>query len=165
MEENDKGELVPVKFWYSDPAELAKVPEDQAHHPVRGGQALYVQPDAGQRRGVSLCRRLRPDRQWQGSQRQKRQRGPGEGKTLFAPALKTLKLNGSEKPETPEYRITAGANGVWIKGSETGLTFRANGPLDKFTGIQVDGKILTAMLTPSTPAPPWSPWNPPTWRL
>ena len=29
MEENDKGELVPVKFWYSDPAELAKVPEDK----------------------------------------------------------------------------------------------------------------------------------------
>lgn len=27
MEENDKGEVVPVKFWYSDPAELAKVPE------------------------------------------------------------------------------------------------------------------------------------------
>ena len=28
MEENDKGEVVPVKFWYSDPAEMAKVPGD-----------------------------------------------------------------------------------------------------------------------------------------
>lgn len=65
-----------------------------------------------------------------------------DGKTLFAPALKTLKLNGSEKPETPEYRITAGANSVWTMGNEDGLTFRANGALDKFTGIQVDGKIL-----------------------
>lgn len=29
MEQNGKGELVPVKFWYSDPAKLAKVPEEE----------------------------------------------------------------------------------------------------------------------------------------
>ena len=141
MEENDKGELVPVKFWYSDPAELAKVPEDKRITQFEAGKrymyslmlasaegdtfaadcALTLNGEAVNSRNVNVGR---------------------DGKTLFAPALKTLKLTGSETPETPEYRITAGANGVWIKGSETGLTFRANGALDKFTGLQVDGKIL-----------------------
>ena len=141
MEQNDKGELVPVKFWYSDPAKLAKVPEEERITQFEAGKrymyslmlasaegdtfaadcALTLNGEAVNSRNVNVGR---------------------DGKTLFAPALKTLKLTGSEKPETPEYRITAGANGVWIKGSETGLTFRANGPLDKFTGLQVDGKTL-----------------------
>lgn len=141
MEQNDKGELVPVKFWYSDPAKLAKVPEDKRITQFEAGKrymyslmlasaegdtfaadcALTLNGEAVNSRNVNVGR---------------------DGKTLFAPALKTLKLNGSEKPETPEYRITAGANGVWTKGSETGLTFRANGPLEKFTGLQVDGKTL-----------------------
>ena len=141
MEQNDKGELVPVKFWYSDPAKLAKVPEDKRITQFEAGKrymyslmlasaegdtfaadcALTLNGEAVNSRNVNVGR---------------------DGKTLFAPALKTLKLNGSEKPETPEYRITAGANGVWTKGSETGLTFRANGPLDKFNGLQVDGKTL-----------------------
>lgn len=141
MERNDKGELVPVKFWYSDPAKLAKVPEEERIPQFEAGKrymyslmlasaegytfaadcALTLNGEAVNSRNVNVGR---------------------DGKTLFAPALKTLKLNGSEKPETPEYRITAGANGVWTKGSETGLTFRANGPLEKFTGLQVDGKTL-----------------------
>lgn len=141
MEQNDKGELVPVKFWYSDPAKLAKVPEEERITQFEAGKrymyslmlasaegdtfaadcALTLNGEAVNGRNVNVGR---------------------DGKTLFAPALKTLKLNGSEKPETPEYRITAGANGVWTKGSETGLTFRANGPLEKFTGLQVDGKTL-----------------------
>lgn len=141
MEQNDKGELVPVKFWYSDPAKLAKVPEDKRITQFEAGKrymyslmlasaegdtfaadcALTLNGEAVNSRNVNVGR---------------------DGKTLFAPALKTLKLTGSEKPETPEYRITAGANGVWTKGSETGLTFRANGPLEKFTGLQVDGKTL-----------------------
>ena len=141
MEQNGKGELVPVKFWYSDPAKLAKVPEEERITQFEAGKrymyslmlasaegdtfaadcALTLNGEAVNSRNVNVGR---------------------DGKTLFAPALKTLKLTGSETPETPEYRITAGANGVWTKGSETGLTFRANGPLEKFTGLQVDGKTL-----------------------
>lgn len=141
MEQNDKGELVPVKFWYSDPAELAKVPEEKRITQFEAGKrymyslmltsaeghtfasdcALILNGKAVNAQNVTVSK---------------------DGKTLFAPALKTLNLTGSETPETPEYRITAGANGVWTKGSETGLTFRANGSLDKFTGIQVDGEAL-----------------------
>ena len=141
MEDNGKGEVVPVKFWYSDPAELAKVPEEKRITQFEAGKrymyslmltsaeghtfasdcALTLNGKAVNAQNVTVSK---------------------DGKTLFAPALKTLNLTGSETPETPEYRITAGANGVWTKGSETGLTFRANGSLDKFTGIQVDGEAL-----------------------
>ena len=141
MEQNDKGELVPVKFWYSDPAELAKVPEEKRITQFEAGKrymyslmltsaeghtfasdcALILNGKAVNAQNVTVSK---------------------DGKTLFAPALKTLILKDQETPETPEYRITAGANGVWTKGSETGLTFRANGSLDKFTVIQVDGEAL-----------------------
>lgn len=141
MEQNDKGELVPVKFWYSDPARLAKVPEDKRITHFEAGKrymySLMLASAEGQPFAADCALTLN------GEAVNSRNVNVGrDGKTLFAPALKTLKLNGSEKPETPEYRITAGANGVWIKGSETGLTFRANGPLEKFTGLQVDGKTL-----------------------
>ena len=141
MEDNGKGEAVPVKFWYSDPARLAKVPEDKRITHFEAGKrymySLMLASAEGQPFAADCALTLN------GKAVDSRNVSVGrEGKTLFATALKTLKLNGAETPETPEYRITAGANGVWTKGSETGLTFRANGALEKFTGIQVDGKTL-----------------------
>lgn len=141
MEENDKGELVPVKFWYSDPAELAKVPEGKRITQFEAGKrymySLMLASAEGQPFAADCALTLN------GRAVDSRNVSVGrEGKTIFATALKTLKLNGAETPETPEYRITAGANGIWTKGSEDGLTFRANGALDKFAGIQVDGKTL-----------------------
>lgn len=141
MEENDEGELAPVKFWYSDPAELAKVPEDKRITQFEAGKrymySLMLASAEGQPFAADCAMTLN------GRAVDSRNVSVGrEGKTIFATALKTLKLNGAETPETPEYRITAGANGIWTKGSEDGLTFRANGALDKFAGIQVDGKTL-----------------------
>lgn len=141
MEDNGKGEVVPVKFWYSDPAKLAKVPEDKRITQFEAGKrymySLMLASAEGQPFAADCALTLN------GKAVNSRNVSVGrDGKTLFATALKTLNLTGTETPETPEYRITAGANGVWTKGSETGLTFRANGPLEKFTGLQVDGKTL-----------------------
>ena len=141
MEDNGKGEVVPVKFWYSDPAKLAKVPEDKRITHFEAGKrymySLMLTSAEGHTFAADCALTLN------GKAVNSRNVMVGrDGKTLFATALKTLNLTGSETPETPEYRITAGANGTWTKGSETGLTFRANGPIEKFTGIQVDGKTL-----------------------
>ncbi len=38
-----------------------------------------------------------------------------------------------------DYRITEGENGSWKKETAAGLSFRANGALEKFTGILIDG--------------------------
>ena len=130
-----------MKFWYSDPAKLAKVPEDKRITHFEAGKrymySLMLTSAEGHTFAADCALTLN------GKAVNSRNINVGrDGKTLFATALKTLNLTGSETPETPEYRITAGANGIWTKGSEDGLTFRANGALDKFAGIQVDGKTL-----------------------
>lgn len=141
MEENDKGELVPVKFWYSDPAELAKVPEGKRITQFEAGKRYMYSLMLASAEGYPFaadCALTVNGKAVNGKNVSVGQ----DGKVMFATALKTLTLTGAETPETPEYRITAGANGVWTMGSEDGLTFRANGALDKFAGIQVDGKTL-----------------------
>ncbi len=42
------------------------------------------------------------------------------------------------------YQITAGADGVWSKGSTAGLSVTSNGDFTKFTGIKVDGADVAA---------------------
>ena len=141
MEDNGKGEVVPVKFWYSDPAELAKVPEDKRITQFEAGKRYMYSLMLASAEGYPFaadCALTVNGKAVNGKNVIVGQ----DGKVMFATALKTLTLTGAETPETPEYRITAGANSVWTMGNEDGLTFRANGALDKFTGIQVDGKIL-----------------------
>ena len=141
MEENDKGEVVPVKFWYSDPAELAKVPEDKRITQFEAGKRYMYSLMLASAEGYPFaadCALTVNGKAVNGKNVSVGQ----DGKVMFATALKTLTLTGAETPETPEYRITAGTRSVWTMGNEDGLTFRANGALDKFTGIQVDGKIL-----------------------
>ncbi len=45
---------------------------------------------------------------------------------------------------TPEYKIIEGANNTWTQNSDGTLTFRANGDFSKFTGVKVDGTLITA---------------------
>ena len=45
---------------------------------------------------------------------------------------------------TPEYKITEGANGSWLRNSDGALKFVANGDFANFTGIQVDGTLIAA---------------------
>lgn len=53
-------------------------------------------------------------------------------------------INPPDQPEQPEqYEITEGKNGSWTQESDGTLTVRASGPLDKFTGLQVDGKPVS----------------------
>lgn len=141
MEDNGKGEVVPVKFWYSDPAKLAKVPEEERITQFEAGKRYMYSLMLASAEGYPFaadCALTVNGKAVNGKNVSVGQ----DGKVMFATALKTLTLTGAETPETPEYRITAGANSVWTMGNEDGLTFRANGALDKFTGIQVDGKIL-----------------------
>lgn len=49
-----------------------------------------------------------------------------------------------EQPATNDYKITEGANGTWTQNSDGTVTITANGDFAKFTGIQVDGKLIDA---------------------
>ena len=44
---------------------------------------------------------------------------------------------------TFEYKITDGANGTWTQGSDSTLKFVANGDFSKFTGVKVDGSLIS----------------------
>ena len=44
---------------------------------------------------------------------------------------------------TSEYKITEGANGFWAQGDNGILKFIADGDFSKFTGVKVDGTLLT----------------------
>ena len=45
---------------------------------------------------------------------------------------------------TPEYKITEGANGSWTQNSDGTLKFAVNGDVFKFTGVKVDGTLISA---------------------
>lgn len=45
---------------------------------------------------------------------------------------------------TSKYKIIEGANGSWMQSSDDGLKFVANGDFSKFTGVKVDGVLITA---------------------
>ncbi len=44
----------------------------------------------------------------------------------------------------PDYKIIEGANGAWAQNSDGTLTFRANGDFSKFTGVKIDGTLISA---------------------
>ena len=43
-----------------------------------------------------------------------------------------------------DYRIIEGDGSTWTKGSSEGLTFVANGAYSKFTGVEIDGVVISA---------------------
>lgn len=47
-----------------------------------------------------------------------------------------------EDPEPVEYEIIKGNKARWVKGSSESLSFTANGPFEKFTGLKIDGAEL-----------------------
>ena len=46
------------------------------------------------------------------------------------------------EPAKPVYKITKGNKSTWTQGSQSGLSFTADGPFADFKGISVDGKKL-----------------------
>ena len=45
------------------------------------------------------------------------------------------------------HRIVEGAGSVWFKGSGKKLTFKANGSMEGFKGVKLDGKLITGCTT------------------
>ena len=55
-----------------------------------------------------------------------------------------LSMTPTPSGTTPDYKITDGANGSWTQNSDGTLKFVANGDFSKFTGVKVDGALITA---------------------
>ena len=60
--------------------------------------------------------------------------------SVYAMALKTITLKGTKNT----YKFLEGENGSWTQNSDGTLRFRANGEFNKFTGVMVDGVLVSA---------------------
>ena len=65
---------------------------------------------------------------------------PFVGGSMYIPSIKTITPT---KQIISEYKITEGANGSWTQGDNSILKFIADGNFSKFTGVKVDGTLLT----------------------
>ena len=63
-----------------------------------------------------------------------------DGTSVFAVALKTLKPTTGQS----DYKFLEGENGSWTQNSDGTLRFRADGEFNKFTGVKVDGTLVSA---------------------
>ena len=44
------------------------------------------------------------------------------------------------EPVKPQYKITKGNKSSWTQGSQSALSFTADGPFESLTGVSIDGK-------------------------
>ena len=142
IEKQEDGSLVPVRFWYSDPAENAKLADDKKITTFEAGKTYvysiklktinenyFADVDTG------LTMTLN------GETVDASQITVGEGcDSVYAMALKTLTLKGTKNT----YKFLEGENASWTQGSDGTLRFRVNGDISKFTGVKVDGIMLSA---------------------
>ena len=141
MEKQEDGSLVPVRFWYSDPAENAKLADDKKITTFEAGKTYvysiklktinenyFADVDTG------LTMTLN------GEAVDASQITVGEGcDSVYAMALKTITL----KETKNTYKFLEGENDSWTQGSDDTLRFRVNGDISKFTGVKVDGIMLS----------------------
>ena len=65
--------------------------------------------------------------------------------TTFVMPAKAVTVTATYKDissETPDYKITAGENGIWKKGNTKGIVIISNGDYGDFTGVNVDNIFI-----------------------
>ena len=142
MEQQSDGSVVPVRFWYSDAAENAKLADDKKITTFEEGKSymysikletvngnFFVSVDSG------LTMTLNGE-----AVNVQNMTVSVEGNSVFVTALKTLK----QITVQSDYKFLEGENGSWTQNSDGTLRFRANGEFSKFTEVKVDGILVSA---------------------
>ena len=142
MEQQSDGSVVPVRFWYSDAAENAKLADDKKITTFEEGKTyvysikletvngnFFVSVDSG------LTMTLNGE-----AVNVQNMTVSVEGNSVFVTALKTLKPIAVQS----DYKFLEGENGSWTQNSDGTLRFRANGEFSKFTEVKVDGILVSA---------------------
>ena len=142
MEQQSDGSVVPVRFWYSDAAENAKLADDKKITTFEEGKSymysikletvngnFFVSVDSG------LTMTLNGE-----AVNVQNMTVSVEGNSVFVTALKTLKPIAVQS----DYKFLEGENGSWTQNSDGTLRFRANGEFSKFTEVKVDGILVSA---------------------
>ena len=142
MEKQSDGSVVPVRFWYSDAAENAKLADDKKITAFEEGKSYMYSIKLEAVNGNSfasvdggLTMTLNGE-----AVNAKNMTVSADGTSVFVTALKTLKPTAGQSA----YKFLEGENGSWTQNSDGTLRFRANGEFNKFTGVMVDGVLVSA---------------------
>ena len=142
MEKQSDGSAIPVRFWYSDAAENAKLADDKKITAFEEGKSYMYSIKLEVVNGNSfasvasgLTMTLNGE-----AVNTKNMTVSADGTSVFVTALKTLKPTAGQSA----YKFLEGENGSWIQNSDGTLRFRANGEFSKFTGVMVDGTLVSA---------------------
>ena len=142
MEKQSDGSVVPVRFWYSDAAENAKLADDKKITAFEEGKSYMYSIKLEVVNGNSfasvasgLTMTLNGE-----AVNTKNMTVSADGTSVFVTALKTLKPTAGQSA----YKFLEGENGSWTQNSDGTLRFRANGEFNKFTGVMVDDVLVSA---------------------
>ena len=142
MEKQSDGSAIPVRFWYSDAAENAKLADDKKITAFEEGKSYMYSIKLEVVNGNSfasvasgLTMTLNGE-----AVNTKNMTVSADGTSVFVTALKTLKPTAGQSA----YKFLEGENGSWIQNSDGTLRFRANGEFSKFTGVMVDDVLVSA---------------------
>ena len=142
MEKQSDGSAIPVRFWYSDAAENAKLADDKKITAFEEGKSYMYSIKLEAVNGNSfasvasgLTMTLNGE-----AVNTKNMAVSADGTSVFVTALKTLKPTAGQSA----YKFLEGENGSWTQNSDGTLRFRANGEFNKFTGVMVDGVLVSA---------------------
>ena len=142
MEKQSDGSAIPVRFWYSDAAENAKLADDKKITAFEEGKSYMYSIKLEAVNGNSfasvasgLTMTLNGE-----AVNTKNMTVSADGTSVFVTALKTLKPTAGQSA----YKFLEGENGSWTQNSDGTLRFRANGEFNKFTGVMVDGVLVSA---------------------
>ena len=141
MKKQDDGSLVPVRFWYSDAEENAKLPVDKKIIAFEKDKTYtysikletvnenyFADVDTG------LTMTLN------GEAVDASQITVDEGcDTVYAMALKIMQPTVAQST----YKFLEGENASWTQDTDGTLRFRVNGEISKLTGVKVDGAMLS----------------------
>ena len=141
MKKQDDGSLVPVRFWYSDAEENAKLPvdkkiiafeKDKTYTYSINLEAVDGNFFADVDEGLTMT--------LNGKTVDASQITVDEGcDTVYAMELKTMQPTVVQST----YKFLEGENTSWTQGGNGTLRFRVNGEISKLTGVKVDGTMLS----------------------
>ena len=142
MEKQSDGSAIPVRFWYSDAAENAKLADDKKITAFEEGKSYMYSIKLEAVNGnsfASVASGLTMTLDGE-AVNTKNMTVSADGTSVFVTALKTLKPTAGQSA----YKFLEGENGSWTQNSDGTLRFRANGEFNKFTGVMVDGVLVSA---------------------
>lgn len=142
MEKQSDGTVVPVRFWYSDAAENAKLADDKKITAFEEGknymyciklEAVDGNSFADVDTGLTMT--------LNGETVDASKITVDEGcDSVYAMELKTMQPTVAQST----YKFLEGENVSWTQGGNGTLRFRVNGEISKFTGVKVDGTLVSA---------------------